>query len=164
MVIQAYQDPVARRDEIIKAQKRHFARWDWYLDTNLEGNHWLKNPEIVQILKESFHFWDKKSYELIAYTILSNHFHIVLDMTDETRHTKPLYRIMQTMKSYTANIANKALSRTGTFWQEESYDHVVRNAQELKNIITYVLENPVNAGLVEDWQKYPHSFVNENYL
>ena len=70
---------------------------------------------------------------------------------------------MHSIKSYTAKEANKILSRKGTFWQEESYDHVVRSGQEHRNIISYILENPIKVGLAENWQKYPHSFVNENY-
>ena len=55
------------------------------------------------------------------------------------------------------------LKREGAFWQSESYDHVVRNDVELKRIIAYVLNNPVKAGLVENWQDWPYSYVNEAY-
>ena len=46
----------------------------------------------------------------------------------------------------------------GSFWQAESYDHVVRNG-ELERIISYVLENPVKAGLVEDWEQWPYTYL-----
>jgi hypothetical protein len=40
------------------------------------------------------------------------------------------------------------LVRTGSpFWQEESYDHCVRNDREFERIRAYIEENPVRAGL-----------------
>ena len=71
---------------------------------------------------------------------------------------------MQSLKRFTAREANKILNRNGTFWQAESYDHIVRNGEELKNIIAYTLENPVKAGLIDDWRKWEFSFVNNDYL
>ena len=36
----------------------------------------------------------------------------------------------------------------GSFWQDESYDHVIRDDNELEILIRYVIENPVKAGFV----------------
>ena len=53
-------------------------------------------------------------------------------------------------------MANRLLGRTGRpFWQEESFGHWVRSAQELQDLIEYVENNPVKAGLVgakEQWR------------
>lgn len=157
-------EAATRKEEIRKLHKRHFAKWDQHLDSNSAEPQWLKKPEIASIVVESIHRWDKKSYDLVAYTIMPNHFHLVIDTSDEVKYTKPLYAIMHSLKSYTAKEANKILNRTGTFWQEESYDHIIRNDREFKNTIAYTLENPVKAGLAEEWEKFPYSFVNEEYL
>jgi hypothetical protein len=43
------------------------------------------------------------------------------------------------------------LGSTGRpFWQEESYDHLVRHAPELERIRNYIEGNPVRAGLVRE--------------
>ena len=43
----------------------------------------------------------------------------------------------------------KLLQRTGQrFWQDESYDHLVRNKEEFRRIQRYIENNPVTAGLV----------------
>lgn len=150
-----------RKIAVRNLHKRHFANWDKYLDQNPNDPQWLKQPEIAQIVVEALHFWDKKSYELVCYTIMPNHFHLVIDTYE---YNKPLYRIMHSLKSYTAKLANKLLHRTGTFWQEESYDHLVRNGQELYNINKYILENPVKAGLINNWEEYPFSYLNPKYF
>jgi type I restriction enzyme R subunit len=57
-------------------------------------------------------------------------------------------RIMHTLKLRTALECNRLLHRFGAFWQDESYDHCVRDEDELERIIEYVEFNPVKAGLV----------------
>ena len=40
------------------------------------------------------------------------------------------------------------------FWQDESYDHWVRNRQQRDRMVRYIEDNPVSAGLVasaEQW-------------
>jgi type I restriction enzyme R subunit len=40
-------------------------------------------------------------------------------------------------------------------WQQESYDHWMRDANELERIINYVEYNPVKAGLISDARLWP---------
>ena len=58
-------------------------------------------------------------------------------------------RIMHTLKRYTAGECNRRLGRSGAFWQDESYDHCVRDEAELERIIRYIESNPASAGLVD---------------
>jgi hypothetical protein len=47
------------------------------------------------------------------------------------------------------------LGLTGnSFWQEESYDHLVRHAREFEKALNYIEENPVRAGLVREASEY----------
>jgi hypothetical protein len=67
----------------------------------------------------------------------------------------PLAKIMHSLKSYTANEGNRILGRRGKgFWQPESYDHWIRDDDELERIVEYIAMNPVKAGLAvrpSDW-------------
>jgi REP element-mobilizing transposase RayT len=65
---------------------------------------------------------------------------------------------MHSLKSFTAQEANKLIGRAGAFWEAESYDHVVRTRVEFHRIVAYVLNNPVKAGLVRRWQDWPWSW------
>jgi putative transposase len=66
--------------------------------------------------------------------------------------------ITRWLKGSTARRANMLLQRTGlSFWQDESYDHWVRNARELNRIAAYIEENPVAAGLVDSKELWPWS-------
>ncbi len=65
---------------------------------------------------------------------------------------------MHGLKGGTAHEANRLVGRSGAFWEHESYDHYVRDEEELERIILYVLGNPVKAGLVADWRAWPWSY------
>jgi REP element-mobilizing transposase RayT len=94
----------------------------------------------------------RQLYRLRAWVIMPNHVRMVL----EPRVAMP--SIMRWLKGRTGRMANRILGRTGTpFWQEESFDHWVRSAEELQEAIKYVEGNPVKAGLVETGEQWPWS-------
>jgi putative transposase len=144
-----------------------FGKWDKVLDQAAHGPVWLKQPEIAQLVVESLQYRDNSVYDLDTYTVMSNHVHalftpLVLVKEETEAETEPTYHalsaIMQSLKGFTAWKANELLGRTGQFWQHESYDHVVRNEQELQRIRRYILQNPVQAGLVAHWDEWPWSY------
>ena len=153
-----------RKTQIGKQWKRNFANFDKYLDANAEGNHWLKQDEIAKIVSDTLHYWDKKRYDLVGFTIMSNHIHLIIDTWDTENYDETVTTIMQSIKRHTARQSNILLNREGQFWQHESYDHLIRNEREFKNIINYTVQNSVSAGLVKDWRNYPYTFINDNYL
>ncbi len=142
-------------------QKRQFARWDHALDSCQSGPQWLAEPAIAEQMAEALLYRDKSVYNLIAYSIMSNHVHLVCTPLMRTvDEYYALSQIMQSLKGNTALRANKILQRSGAFWQHESYDHVIRDADELERVVAYVLNNPVKAGLVLRWQDWPWSYCH----
>ncbi|TWU39636.1 transposase [Novipirellula artificiosorum] len=146
-----------------------FAAYEKHLD-QMSDIDWLRDPRIASILRQNLYHHDSSKYHLHAYCIMPNHVHVLftpcplelVKHSNEEEHTvgetpdagSPLSRIMHSLKSYTANQANKVMKRTGTFWQPESYDHWVRDDEELERIVFYIRGNPVSAGLVtrhQDW-------------
>jgi len=138
-------------------ESRSFGRWDMALDKADYGPHWLARPAIAKIVKDALHYRDGREYELFAYCIMSNHVHVVFGKS-ECHSDLPLNKLMQSLKRHTARQANLVLGRQGAFWQDESYDHVIRGNGEFERIVRYVLENPVKAGLVPEWEIWPWSY------
>ena len=68
---------------------------------------------------------------------------------DATKRS-PRERIMHSIKRFTARECNQLMNVKGAFWQQESYDHWVRDLDELERIIHYVEHNPVKANLTPD--------------
>ena len=149
-------------------EQRSFGRWDEFLDKGEFGPHWLSNPEIAGIVKEAFHFRDGKVFDLYAFCIMANHVHAVFEPSRSDCQSDlpdlPLQKIMQSLKRHTARQANLILGREGAFWQDESYDHVVRDQAEFLRILSYVLENPIKAGLVSRWEEWPWTYCRPGLL
>jgi putative DNA methylase len=76
----------------------------------------------------------------------------------------PLASIMHSLKSYTAHKANELLGRSGQFWQQESYDHWVRDEDELERIVDYIAWNPVKAKLVSQPHEWYFSSAHDRFL
>ena len=166
-------------NEYQELHKNYFLKTENILDSGSHGKLWLRNKQIATILANTFHFYDNKRYDLICYTIMPNHFHLVLfpklerykeflakhianNNTEETFYY--ISKIMQDIKKYSAKESNKILHRSGKFWQNESYDHVIRNKEELLNIVNYVLDNPVKAGLCKTRDDWEWNYFNPKYL
>jgi putative transposase len=139
----------------------YFVAVDEYLDKCIPAKKHLLIPRIAQINKQAIHHFDNKYYQLICYCIMSNHIHLVIKLTEDA---PDISQIMHSIKRYTAKESNMILGKQGPFWTAESYDHLVRNDATLKNIVSYVLNNPVKAGLVNNWKKWPHTYLREDYL
>jgi REP element-mobilizing transposase RayT len=157
------EDETERARETYRLQRRHFGRWDGYLDRAASGPTWLKQARIAKLVSESLSYRDGRVYGLDAFCIMPNHVHMVmqpLQQADGTFHS--LSKIMHSLKGYTGRKANELLGRTGAFWQRESYDHIVRDGGEWERIVHYVLTNPVEADLVENWQDWPWSYCRED--
>ena len=92
---------------------------------------------------------------------MPNHVHMVYTpLCDDAGDYYAMSAIMHSLKLYTARRCNTLLERSGRFWQHENYDHVVRNDLERQHIINYVLNNPVKAGLVQDWKAWEWTYCN----
>ena len=88
-------------------------------------------------------------YALHAFVVMPNHVHLL------ATPAIALPKLTKSLKGITAKRANTTLALTGTpFWQEESYDHLVRNATEFEKIRHYIENNPVRAGLVREAVEY----------
>ena len=144
-------------------QRRYFGKFDAFLDQADIGPLWLKDEEIAAQVKHSLHFLENQKYSLDAYTIMSNHAHVVFKPLPENNEKYfGVSEIMHSLKRHTAREANKILCREGPFWQPESHDHVVRDEAEWKRIIRYIIYNPVKAGLVKTWQEWPWTYCRYN--
>jgi len=68
-------DKSIQQEKYKKMQSVYFGKFDKLLDASDYGPTWIKQKEIAQIVKDAINFYDKKKYDLICYTIMSNHVH-----------------------------------------------------------------------------------------
>jgi REP element-mobilizing transposase RayT len=127
-------------------------RIELFLDQGY-GESYLRYPRVGEAVQNSFLFFDRKRYRLTAWVVMPNHAHMLL--TPSAGHE--LSDILHSLKSYTANEANKILRRKGQFWQPESFDRWIRDADHFAKVIAYIENNPVKARLCEKPEDWPFS-------
>jgi len=138
-----------RTDTEDKKGKR-FLRFDRELDRAAYGPQWLREEKIASIVQcEILGTAERGWYLAHSWVIMPNHVHLLLEPKVE------LKRITQAIKGRSARACNLVLGRKGVpFWQQESFDHVVRTAASFAKISAYIERNPVSAGLAKipgDW-------------
>jgi REP element-mobilizing transposase RayT len=153
----------SRRERALRVGKRLFALVDNALDTSRSGPKWLTDNAVAEILIENLFYHAEQLFRLWAFVVMPNHVHLLIepltiskDLGNELNDDDfiAVSRITHALKSYTAKRANLALNREGTFWQEESYDHWIRDEKEFSRVILYIENNPVKAGLVNSPEKW----------
>jgi REP element-mobilizing transposase RayT len=83
------------------------------------------------------HF-ESERYDLIAYNIMDDHVHIIIS----TRKYFTPERIIHSWKSFTAYQFQWDFNRSGSIWQRDYFDRIIRTEAEWLEKIQYVLNNP----------------------
>jgi REP element-mobilizing transposase RayT len=115
-------------------------RVEGWLDDNV-GECLLARPDCTSVVAEALGHFDGKQYRLDHWVIMPNHVHVLF--VEYPDH--PLGETLQRWKSFTARHINKLCSRTGTLWQRESFDHIVRSEAQLAKYRDYIIENASKA-------------------
>jgi len=152
--------------------RNYFNEIDELLHDIGRGPTFLADPRCAEICKKQIHRFDGKLYKLLAYTIMNNHVHLLIDtsaqlsiLNDDLERIEnefqTLEKVLKRIKGATARYCNQTLGRKGQFWERESYDTYIRDEKMLGNVVAYILDNPVKAGLVKDWEEYEWSYLAE---
>jgi putative transposase len=141
--------------------KKLFVEQEKWLDLSPAVRH-LERPELAKIVADSLLHFSNVRYEMIAWVVMPSHFHWLFRPLDDWAATLPAETsarevIMHSVKSFTAHQCNQILHLSGPFWQQESFDHCVRDEEELERIFDYIENNPVKAGLCKYQEEWPYS-------
>jgi putative DNA methylase len=121
-----------------------FVAMDRLLDCAATGPRHLSNPAIAAVVVSCLRDGERRfeRYELHSFVVMPNHVHLLV--TPKVPATKWL----GPLKGFSAHEANRILGLTGKpFWQNESFDHLVRSPEEFERIRRYIENNPMKAGL-----------------
>jgi len=133
-------------DQTRSSVKHPFLRHDEQLDRVPSGPVWLQDSRIARVVADALRYGEtvRGFYQLHAWVVMPNHVHAIF----QPHAAMPA--IMRWLKGRTGRVVNQILGRAGTaLWQDESFDHSIRSAEELRDLVEYVENNPVKACLVE---------------
>jgi putative transposase len=126
---------------------------DRLLDAARSGPVYLRQPVIANIVRQALSDGEARfhRYALHAFVIMPNHVHMLVESNTVASQW------LRALKGFTGYSANGFLGIHGKFWQDESYDHLVRSDDEFGRIRRYIENNPVVAGLARTPEEYPWS-------
>ncbi|MDD2447949.1 MAG: transposase [Tissierellia bacterium] len=104
---------------------------------------------IIDLIKE---YRDKLKFDLYGYVIMSNHYHLILKLSDV-----PLQDIMHRINNKYSRNFNKTYNRTGHVFENRYKGILVIDDKYLLSLLRYVHQNPVLARMCKWVSDYPWS-------
>lgn len=94
---------------------------------------------------------------LVAWAILPDHFHILIEPRDIS-----ISRIVHDFKmSFSIRYRKKRNLREGRIWQLRFWDHIIRDEKDWIRHLDYIHYNPVKHFVTKSLFDYPHSSIQK---
>ncbi|MCC6125077.1 MAG: transposase [Pirellulales bacterium] len=100
----------------------------------------LRRPELRKIVVDSLRHFDGDRYHLGDFVVMPNHVHVIVCLIGDTE----IESQCSSWKRFSARKINQTLGATGRFWQEESFDHLIRSPEQFESIQQYIRNNPLH--------------------
>jgi REP element-mobilizing transposase RayT len=126
-----------------------------------EWNPKLEHPDVAAMIVEAIEHRRKRAdWRVFEYVIMPTHLHLFGEIGG-----LGLKETLEDFKRWTGHQAAKILSEDGErFWQREWFDHWSRSDEEDEKIAKYIRNNPVKAGLVEEYTAWPYGSWSRSRL
>jgi putative transposase len=113
----------------------------------------IEDTIVASAMRQFLRVANDGQFAILAYCVMPDHVHLVVaGLGDDS----DLRRFVKMAKQRVAH-ALRVDYQLRNVWQEGYHDWVVRSDQAIEDVIRYVLDNPVRAGLVARWDEYPFS-------
>jgi len=164
-------------DDLRKAQLQKDAiyfLYDQQLEAMLDAKRDQENPFLNELAArcclENAKKYDGQYYRLDAICVMSNHIHMLMDFSIQVPgdwngradipNYKNLAELVGRIKGGTSSCVNKALLREGTLWMVGYHDRYIRSAEHYRDVLRYIVNNPVKADIVANWEDYPYTYLH----
>ncbi|HEY9156284.1 MAG TPA: transposase [Opitutaceae bacterium] len=124
-----------------------------YLDAG-HGRSLLSQFDHATTVSQALSYFHGDRYALHAWVIMPNHVHVLIELLSSFS----VGQIVQSWKGFTGRrIARHEpafMAEHGRIWQVDYFDRYIRNERHYRNVVEYIHDNPVKAGLVatsEQW-------------
>jgi len=110
----------------------------------------LKDKDVQAVVRDVLTHDNGSRYALHAWCVMPNHLHALLG---GLRKDVPLRQLLGEWKRILAHRINRLCGRKGPVWHEDSYTHIIRDADEYRHQLDYVWNNPEAAGLTSGYAR-----------
>ena len=95
---------------------------------------------------------DERDVAVLAYCFMSDHLHLLVQGQDAQASLQRFAKLARQRATKAT-----ASTRTGPLWQDGYYERTLRRDEHVLTVATYIVNNPVRAGLVDRWEKWPNT-------
>ena len=141
----------------------HFERpWAKYLLTVVTQDRKELLPQARQITLDAIQHFHGSRYILYAVVVMPDHFHMLIEPQPKEwdQDKNPVFwsisELMHSIKSFTAKEINKTCGSSGSVWQKDYHDRLIRSDSDLGEKFEYITTNPQRSGLTANG---PYPFV-----
>ena len=148
-----------KNDDRLRVFRRHLPHWRLASSTYFVTFRLLTgtlNPAERVLVLNHVRSGDRKHYWLLAATVMPDHAHLILQPNSGCA----LSHITKGIKGVSARLLNQDRGVSGTVWQAESFDRIIRSEHELLEKLNYILNNAVKNGLVVNPLDYEGLYFN----
>ena len=92
------------------------------------------------------------TFAVLAYCFMPDHLHLLVQGSD-MEATLPTFAKLARQR---ATVATSG-TRSGPLWQDGYHERTLRRDEHLLIVATYIVNNPVRAGFVSNWQEWPQT-------
>jgi len=97
----------------------------------------LRQPELSRLVADSLSKFDGDRYILTDFVVMPNHVHLLAAFPSE----ETMKRQITGWKRFQARQINALLGRSGKFWQDYDFDHLVRSEAQFEYYRRYIADN-----------------------
>ena len=131
-----------RKEELV-IYRRRLPHWRlegsvYFVTWRLHPSQYELRPEEKNIIIEAVKHFDDNRYDLLAYVVMHDHVHVLIKPDKKY----PLSNLVHSWKSFTANRLQLKFNRLKSLWQDEYFDRIVRDEEELMEKAQYIINNP----------------------
>lgn len=114
----------------------------------------FENPEDIKYyIKIMCKLSEEYRIKLIAYCVMNNHTHMLLEVNELNN----LIKYMQSINTRYGKYYNKKYNRVGYVFRDRYKSEGIYSEKHLYNCIRYIYDNPVKAGICNKAEEYPYS-------
>lgn len=117
---------------------------DEWLDAGF-GSCLLRDQDLRDLVRASLLFFEGERYVIHSFVIMPNHCHVLVTLKENF----DLAGLLHSWKSFSARELNRLRSATGTVWQKEYFDRLVRDGKHFESCVKYIRRNPERARLLD---------------
>jgi len=148
-----------------RLRKTYFLKYDQLLN-QAENCNILHQKGIADKIKDVLIEYNGSLYHLLAFSIMPNHIHLLfkLKSAEENQIESHLEGVINLLKEQLNQNLQQFVELDDNLWTEFNCEYQLIQEQEIINLTSYLLEDPVKVGLVNYWKDYPYTFLNPDFM